>query len=109
MAEISYAVRASQMLENILEQLEAEAACDDLDIDMVDGVLKLGFEDGGQIIVNRQEPLEQLWLASPLGPAHFSFDAERDAWIDKKNNSTLMQTLGQALTLKLGVPVQLED
>lgn len=109
MAEMSYSVRASQMLENIVEQLEAEAACDDLDIDMVDGVLKLGFEDGGQIIVNRQEPLEQLWLASPLGPAHFSFDTERAAWIDKKNNSTLMETLGQALTLKLGVPVSLRE
>lgn len=109
MAEMSYSVRASQMLENILEQLEAESACDDLDMDMVDGVLKLGFEDGGQIIVNRQEPLEELWLASPLGPAHFSFDTERDAWINKKNNSTLMQTLGQALTLKLGVPVALRD
>lgn len=109
MAEMSYSVRASQMLENILEQLEAEAACDDLDIDMVDGVLKLGFEDGGQIIINRQEPLEQLWVASPLGPAHFSFDSGRDVWLDNKNASTLMETLGQALTLKLGVPVSLRD
>ncbi len=109
MADISYSVRASQMLENIMEQMEAEAACDDLDMDMVDGVLKIGFEDGGQIIINRQEPLEQLWVASPLGPAHFSFDSERNLWLDDKNGSALMETLGRALTLKLGVAVTLRD
>jgi CyaY protein len=109
MAEISYSVRASQMLENILEQMEAESACDDIDMDMVDGVLKIVFEDGGQIIINRQEPLEQLWVASPLGPAHFSFDTERELWVDAKNGSTLMETLSQALTLKLGETVTLRD
>jgi CyaY protein len=109
MADISYSVRASQMLDNIQEQMEAESACDDIDMDMVDGVLKIVFEDGGQIIINRQEPLEQLWVASPLGPAHFSFDTERNLWIDAKNGSTLMETLSQALTLKLGETVTLRD
>jgi CyaY protein len=109
MAEVSFPLRASQMLETILEQLEAESACDDLDMDIVDGVLKIEFEDGGQIIINRQEPLQQLWVASPLGPAHFSFDAGRGAWIDDKNGATLMDTLSRAFTQKLGVPVSLRD
>lgn len=109
MAEVSFPLRASQMLENILEQLEAESACDDLDMDIVDGVLKIEFEDGGQIIINRQEPLQQLWVASPLGPAHFSFDAGRGAWIDDKNGATLMDTLSRAFTQKLGVPMPLRD
>jgi CyaY protein len=109
MAEVSFPLRASQMLETILEQLEAESACDDLDMDIVDGVLKIEFEDGGQIIINRQEPLQQLWVASPLGPAHFSFDAGRGVWIDDKNGATLMDTLSRAFTQKLGVPVSLRD
>lgn len=109
MAELSFSVQASQMLETILEQLEAEAACDDLDMDIVDGVLKIEFEDGGQIIVNRQEPLRQLWVASPLGPAHFSFDAGRGAWLDDKTGATLMDTLSRAFTQKLGAVVTLRD
>ena len=109
MAEVSFSVQASQMLETIVEQLEAESACDDLDMDIVDGVLKIEFEDGGQIIVNRQEPVRQLWVASPLGPAHFSFDAGRGAWIDAKTGATLMETLSQALTQKLDVAVTLRD
>ena len=109
MAEVSFSVQAGEMLETIVAQLEAEAACDDLDMDIIDGVLNIGFEDGGQIIVNRQEPVRQLWVASPLGPAHFSFDAGRGAWIDDKTGATLMGTLSRALTQKLGVAVTLQD
>lgn len=109
MAELSFPLRAGQMLDNILEQLEALPACDDLDMDMVDAVLKVEFEDGSQIIINRQEPVQQLWVASPLGPAHFRFDPERDLWVDTKTGETLMGTLSKAFTLKLGVPVMLRD
>ena len=109
MAELSFSVQASEMLETIVEQLEAVPACDDLDMDIVDGVLKIEFEDGSQIIVNRQEPVRQLWVASPLGPAHFSFDADRGAWIDDKTGATLMETLSRAFTQKLGAAVTLRD
>ncbi|MFN2309500.1 MAG: iron donor protein CyaY [Gammaproteobacteria bacterium] len=109
MTEPSFSLRASQMLETLQEQLEAIPACDDLDLDLIDGVLKIVFEDGGQIIVNRQEPLQQLWVASPLGPAHFDFDADRGAWIDHKSGATLMDTLSRAFTQRLGVPVTLRD
>lgn len=109
MAELSFSVQAGEMLETIVEQLEAVPACDDLDMDIVDGVLKIEFEDGGQIIVNRQEPVRQLWVASPLGPAHFSFDADRGAWIDDKTGATLMDTLSRACSQKLGTTVRLVD
>lgn len=109
MVEQSFSVQAGEMLETILSQLEAEAACDDLDMDIVDGVLTVEFEDGGQIIINRQEPLRQLWVASPLGPAHFGFDAERGVWVDDKTGVTLMTTLSKALSQKLGQPISLAD
>ena len=109
MTDLSYTLRVSQTLESILGQLEAESACDDLDMDIVDGVLTVVFEDGGQVIINRQEPVQQIWVASPLGPAHFGFDAGRAAWIDDKTGATLMDTLSEAFTRKLGVPVTLRD
>ena len=109
MTDLSYSLRVSQTLESILGQLEAESACDDLDMDIVDGVLTVVFEDGGQVIINRQEPVQQIWVASPLGPAHFSFDAGRAAWIDGKTGATLMDTLSRAFTQKLGATVTLKD
>lgn len=109
MAELSFPLRAEQTLGDILGQLEALSICDDLDMDIVDAVLKVEFEDGSQIIINRQEPVQQLWVASPLGPAHFSFDAGRNLWVDIKTGETLMGTLSRAFTLKLGVAVTLRD
>ena len=109
MVEQSFSVQAGEMLETILSQLEAEAACDDLDMDIVDGVLTVEFEDGGQIIINRQEPLRQLWVASPLGPAHFGFDTDKNVWVDDRTGESLMTTLSKALSQKLGEVVRLED
>ena len=97
MPDISYATRVSDTLDAIVEQLEAESACDDLDIDIVDAVLTIVFEDGAQVIINRQEPVQQLWVASPLGPAHFNFDGDRGVWVDAKTGMSLMETLSQAV------------
>lgn len=108
MADLSYALRAAQLLETLLEQFEAVEALDDLDMDLIDGVLTLEFEDGSQIIINRQEPVEQIWLASPLGPAHFNFDAEHAQWVNDRDGNSLQQTLEAAFGQKLGVEVTLE-
>ena len=109
MAELSFPLRAAQTLDSIREQLEALPACDDLDLEIVDAVLRVEFDDGSQIIVNRQEPVQQLWVASPLGPAHFAYDAARELWVDTKTGETLMGVLSRAFTLKLGEPVSLRD
>ncbi|MGA7801290.1 MAG: iron donor protein CyaY [Gammaproteobacteria bacterium] len=107
MAELSFAVRASQVLEQIMERIESQDALEDVDVDLVDGVLKVEFDDGGQIIINRQEPLQQIWVASPLGPAHFGFDAGSGAWLDDRTGATLTETLEKAFAAKLGGEISL--
>ena len=109
MAELSFPLRAAQTLDSIREQLEALSACDDLDLEIVDAVLRVEFEDGSRVIINRQEPVQQLWVASPLGPAHFAYDTARELWVDTKTGETLMGALSKAFTLKLGEPVLLRD
>ncbi len=108
MSEQSYAVRAAQLLEDIMEQLEEVEALEDADIDLVDGVLTVEFEDGGQLIINRQEPVEQIWVASPLGPAHFSYDGSQERWLDDKTGASLTDTLERAFSQKLGQAVSLD-
>ena len=109
MSAVSFNVRVTRILEAILEQLESCEALDDLDMDLVDGVLKLVFEDGSQVIINRQEPLEQIWLASPLGPAHFGFDPAQSRWVDDRTGEGLRETLEKALSIKTGSVIRLED
>ena len=108
MAEMSFSVRAAQDLEQLVADLEAIDALEDVDIDLIDGVLTLDFEDGSKVIVNRQEPLRQLWLASPQGPAHFSLSEDGEAWVDARTGATLYATLSNVLSQKLGQDIRFD-
>ena len=107
MAELSFSLHASQTLEDLMGRMEAHDALLDLDMDLADGVLTVVFEDDSRIILNRQEGARQLWMASPLGPAHFGFDPGSGRWIDDKTGEGLIETLERALTLKVGEAIKL--
>lgn len=107
MTDKSFYVRATEALESLLARMEECSALDDADMDIIDGVLTVEFDDGGQIILNRQEALEQIWLASPLGPAHFTYDNERAVWLDDRTGEELLGVLEQALSRKTGTSVKL--
>lgn len=106
-SEPSYAIRAAALLETILEQFEGIEALEDLDMDIIDGVLNVEFEDGSKIIINRQEPVKQIWVASPLGPAHFNYDATQERWCNDRDGTPLVTTLEQILENKMGRPIPL--
>lgn len=108
MTETSFAVRAAELLDQILEQLEAVDTLEDLEMDLVDGVLTVTFDDGSKIIINRQEATEQIWVASPLGPAHFNFDTAEDQWVNDRSGETLTGTLERAFSEKMREEVELE-
>lgn len=107
MTETSFAVRAQQTIEDIVERMEADDTLSDLDLDLIDGVLTVEFEDGSQLILNRQEAAGQLWLASPEGPAHFDFDSGRGDWLNDRTGAPLLETLERVISEKLGEPVRL--
>lgn len=105
MSDLSFSVQVEQYLEQLVESMEEIAALDDVDIDLIDGVLTVGFEDGAQIIINRQESAQQIWLVSPLGPAHFDYDSNQDKWLDDRTREPFLTVLGEAFSQKLGEPV----
>lgn len=45
----------------------------DVDCDTHGSVFSISFENGQQIVINKQEPLLELWLANKLGGYHFKF------------------------------------
>lgn len=109
MNQPSFAVQTDRVLEQLQDRLEALEALEDADIDLIDGVLTVAFDDGGQMILNRQEASRQIWLSSVLGPAHFSFDAERSQWIDDRNGRELTETVAEALEKKTGQAIAAAD
>lgn len=61
-------------IEECLEQQDC-----DVDCDIHGSVFTITFADCSQVVVNKQEPLLELWLASKAGGFHFSF--KEDNWI----------------------------
>ncbi len=79
-------------LEDIIDDSDA-----DIDIENSAGILTLTFENQHQLILSRQEPLKQLWLADRSGGFHFDYDTEKSLWHCTGNQQTLAQMLDEIL------------
>ncbi|UPQ87882.1 iron donor protein CyaY [Vibrio sinaloensis] len=56
----------------IIEELIDDSGAD-IDYETSGNVMTLEFEDRSQIIINRQEPMKEVWLASKSGGFHFAY------------------------------------
>ncbi|ANO31736.1 iron donor protein CyaY [Vibrio breoganii] len=77
---------ADEQLTNIEQAIEDSGA--DIDFETSGNVMTLEFEDRTQIIINKQEPMREIWLASKSGGYHFSM--QEGAWICSKTGFELM-------------------
>jgi len=87
----------------IEERLDDWDGNSDIDCEINGGVLTISFENGSKIIINRQEPLHQVWLATKQGGYHF--DLKGDEWICDRSGETFWDLLEQAATLQAGEEV----
>lgn len=76
-----------QAVEHVWDKIEATLEAQDCDVDCETqgAVFTMTFEDGSQIVINKQEAMLELWLASRLGGFHFAF---RDGdWVSSEGTS----------------------
>lgn len=76
----------------IIEEMIDDSGAD-IDYETSGNVMTLEFEDRSQIIINRQEPMKEVWLASKSGGFHFSL--QNDQWICSKTGSELIAMVKQ--------------
>lgn len=57
--------------QKIEEELENQGA--DVDCETQGSVFTITFDNRTQIVINKQEPLLELWIAGKLGGFHFAF------------------------------------
>lgn len=94
---------ADALLLDVIDKVDDELG-DDLDADLQGGILTIHVSDGGQFILNKNAPLRQLWLSSPVsGAAHFDYDEAAGIWLSTRDRSlSLLDMLGRELALKTG-------
>jgi CyaY protein len=88
-----------------LARIEASVeAVDDLDSDLEGGVLTITCPDASRIIVNRQTPNREIWIAARSGGFHFA--SREGAWRDTRSGEELFAALARLIELQASVRVR---
>jgi len=86
MNETEFITISSALLENLasaIDQAELDCDCSFKG----EGILEIEFDGGAKLIVNRNTPVREIWLAAPTGGYHFRLDGER--WIDTRDGVSI--------------------
>ena len=75
----------------------------DFDYETSAGVLKFAFSDKSQIIINRQEPLHQIWVATKFDGHHF--ELTNGQWVDNRSGAEFLELVSQSIERQSGVVV----
>jgi CyaY protein len=77
----------------------------DLDVDLESGILTVTCPDATRVIVNRQTPNREIWVAARSGGFHFAW---RDgAWRDTRSGEELFASLARVIESQSAIRVDL--
>lgn len=80
--------RADSFLADALEAIEIADPEQELDVDLMDGILTIEIEDKGEYVINKHEPSVQIWMSSPVtGAQKFAYREDEDEWRNKQGDS----------------------
>lgn len=106
MSESDFEQRAEDTMLAIEEAIDACGV--DIDYDNAGGILTLEFENASRIIINKQTPLSQLWVAARSGGYHFDYDAAGGCWRLQGSDEDLFSCLGRYCSEQAGTEVVLD-
>lgn len=79
-----------------------DASDSDIDYETTSGILTLEFEDGSKIILNRQTPTREIWVAAKSGGFHYRL--ENGDWVNTRDGSELFSALSSFISQQAGIP-----
>ncbi|MGL1956685.1 MAG: iron donor protein CyaY [Colwellia sp.] len=94
MNDSQYNLIADELLLAVEEAIEDCGV--DIDFEGVGGLLTLTFKNASKIIINKQAPLHEIWVATKFNGHHFAL--ENDCWTDKRGSGEFWQFISQAVS-----------
>lgn len=92
--------QAQQVIEDVMDDSDLDA-----DIETAGGLLTLRFSPGGDLVISRQTPLRQLWVAARSGGYHLDYDADTGRWYCAATGETLGNLLTRGIAEQTGAAV----
>lgn len=105
MTESEFNQRVDDVIERIEEAIDESGV--DIDYETAGGILTLFFENQTRIIINRQTPVSQIWVATKSGGFHFNYHAQSDSWVKDDDGMELFAALSLYCTQQAGEEVVL--
>ena len=105
MTESEFNQRVDDIIELIEEAVDDSGA--NVDFETAGGILTLIFEDNSKIIINRQTPVQQIWVAAKSGGFHFNYDEIEDQWRKDSDGQELFAALSQYCSEQSGEQLDL--
>jgi len=103
MTETEFNTLVDGMLLAIERALEASAL--DLEFETTNGILEIEFPSSTKVIINRQTPNREIWVAARSGGFHFRRQGE--LWIDTRSGKSLLELLEDVVSQQSGVRANL--
>ena len=100
--ESTFHALADQTFARLEDRLDAAG----LDFETAGGILTIEMDDGSKLILNRQPPVREIWLAARSGGYHFSRSG--DGWLSRREQATLGEMLGRCLVEQGGPALDLD-
>ena len=101
MARIMNETDFHSAVDAVLARIEAAVESSDaLDVDLEAGILTVTCPDGSRIIVNRQTPNREIWVAARSGGFHFRF--ADGAWRDTRSGEELFAAVARVVESQSG-------
>jgi len=100
MTESEFHRAVDAVLERIERSVENEPG---LDVDLEAGILTVTFSDATRVIVNRQTPNREIWVAARSGGFHFT--SREGEWRDTRSGEELFASLARVIAAQGGVQV----
>ena len=93
MNDSEYLILAETLYQRIEEAIETSEA--DIDYDQNGSLLTLEFDNRTKLIINRQQPLHQVWLATLENGHHY--DYINGEWVDDRSGEEFLSALSTAI------------
>jgi CyaY protein len=95
-----------QATDALFQQLEHDLEAADLDYELAPGgILEIEFDSGSRIIINRQRPMQEVWVAARSGGFHYRW--QDGAWRDTRSGDELLAALSSMASDQAGRAVDL--
>ncbi|HEY4998417.1 MAG TPA: iron donor protein CyaY [Usitatibacter sp.] len=91
-------------VDGVLARIEASVENEPgLDVDLEAGILTITFADATRVIVNRQTPNREIWVAARSGGFHFV--SREGGWRDTRSGEELFASLARVIESQGGARI----